>query len=1415
MTSLADGLRRAFSLVLLPIAAVTLPGCGGGGGGGNNVPTLQSVEVTPANPQAAAGTTQQFAATAILSDGTHQDVTNQVTWASSSTAVAAIASAAPHQGLASAIRAGSTTISASFEGKTGSTDFTVTAASLVSIDVTPSNPTVARGLSKQFTATGTFTDNSTQDLTAQVTWSSSDSSVASISDSAGSKGLAAAGGTGSSTITASKGGVSGSTSLTVTAAVLTSIEVTPPNPSVAKGLKQQFSATGVFSDNSTQDLSKQASWASSNTAVASISNTSGSQGLASTLAPGTATITATSGSISGTTTLTVTAAALSSLQVTPANPSVAKGLKQQFAATGTFTDGSTQNLTNQVTWASSNTAVATVSNAAGSNGLATTVAAGTTTISASSGSVSGGTILTVTAASLSSIQVTPVNPSVAKGVTEQFAATGTFTDGTTKDLTTQVTWGSSNTGIATISNASGLQGLASTAGTGTTTISAVSGSVSGGTTLTVTAATLSSVKVTPVNPSVAKGLSKQFTATGTYSDGSTKDLTAQVTWASSKTGVATVSNASGSQGLASTVGAGVTTISAASGGISGSTTLTVTAVALASIQVTPANPSIANGTTQQFTATGIYTDNTSQDLTGTVTWASSDTAVAQVSNASGSQGLAAASAAGGTTISATSGGVSGSTTLTVTAATLVSIQVTSPSSGVAAGFSLQFTATGVYSDNSTQDITKQVTWVSTNSGAATVSNTSSSNGLAKGVAAGGTTIAAKSGSIQGSKALTVTGATLKSITVTPPGRSLPKGRTLQYAATGTFSDNSSQDLTAQVTWSSTSTTVATISNGVGSQGLATAVATSGTTSIVATSVTSQSGTVTGSATLTATNADLVSLQVSPDTATVAKGVSQQFHAQGTFSDGTSGDATTQVTWSSSAPKVATVSNAAGSQGLASTTGAGTATITAQGTDSAGNPVTATSALTVTAATLQSIAVTPTKRSVPLGVQVQYKATGTYSDNSTNDLTAQVTWASDTTSVATVSNASGSLGLASTLATGSATISATYGAGAVTGSTTLTVTNAALSSIAVTPANPTIGVDSSQQFTATAKYTDNSTQDFTKAVTWSSSNTAVTAISNSSGSQGLAFASTQGQTTIKAVDPASQKSGSTTLTVGAAALQSISISPPTTGAGEVPKDYQEQFHAIGHYADNTTQDLTSSATWNSFNPQVLTIGNDNGNKGLASGVASGTTTITAQVGQFSANKSVSVTAAALTSISVTPADQQVSGPNQEVQYQATGTFSDGFALDLTTQVSWSSSNMAAAVISNAVGSQGHAVSQQVAANTIVTIGAALNGVSGGTSLTVTPGGTLQTITVSPATQSLTGAGQTQQYTATGTWSTGGTLDVTSLVTWSSSNTNAATISNATGSQGLATSQQVLLFSQNTTITATSGSVSGTAALTVNP
>jgi hypothetical protein len=117
--------------------------------------------------------------------------------------------------------------------------------------------------------------------------------------------------------------------------------------------------------------------------------------------------------------------------------------------------------------------VATISNTAGSNGLAQSNSTGTTTIRATSGSISGSTTLTVTPVVLESIVVTPASATISGGAQLQYSATGIFTDGSTLNLTTSVVWISSNTLIAIINNIDGFQGLAvANFGAGSTNITA-------------------------------------------------------------------------------------------------------------------------------------------------------------------------------------------------------------------------------------------------------------------------------------------------------------------------------------------------------------------------------------------------------------------------------------------------------------------------------------------------------------------------------------------------------------------------------------------------------------------------------------------------------------------------------------------------------------------------------------------------------------------------------------------------------------------------------------------------------------------------------------------------------------------------------------------------------------------------------
>jgi hypothetical protein len=318
----------------------------------------------------------------------------------------------------------------------------VNPAALTSIAITPLAPTIALGTTQQFTAAGTYTDGSAQDVSSLVTWSSSDNTVTIISNSPGSYGLATSSGQGSATVTAAASRVTSSTILTVGQAAVVSIAVTPSSISIALGYTQQFTATATYSDGTTQDITQSASWTSSVPNVATVN----SVGFASSLLPGTTSVSATLGSVTAAGVLTVNPPVPVSLTITPPNATVFVGGQQQFAATLTYSDGSIVDVSSSVTWSSSNPAVANV----GGTGLAVGLAGGSITIGANWGSlVAMAAGMTVNAPTVS---ITPSVASVALSARQQFSAT------VTGNANQAVTWNvdgvaGGNSSLGTISTA--------------------------------------------------------------------------------------------------------------------------------------------------------------------------------------------------------------------------------------------------------------------------------------------------------------------------------------------------------------------------------------------------------------------------------------------------------------------------------------------------------------------------------------------------------------------------------------------------------------------------------------------------------------------------------------------------------------------------------------------------------------------------------------------------------------------------------------------------------------------------------------------------------------------------------------------------------------------------------------------------
>ena len=253
-------------------------------------------------------------------------------------------------------------------------------------------------------------------------------------------------------------GVADTSVIVVTPMPVMSVTVSPTTASVLVG--QTAPLTATLRDSANNILTGRViAWTSGNSAVATVSAT----GVVTGLAAGSTAITATSEGKSGTATLNVSTVPVASVTVTPATATGVVGGTTTFTAT--LRDSANNILTGRaIAWTSGNTAFATVSAA----GVATGVAAGSASIIATSEGKSGTAALTVINVPVASVTVSPSTATITVGATQQLAATTKDSAGTI--LTGRVvTWGSSNTAVATVTSSGLVTGVASGSATMTAT----------------------------------------------------------------------------------------------------------------------------------------------------------------------------------------------------------------------------------------------------------------------------------------------------------------------------------------------------------------------------------------------------------------------------------------------------------------------------------------------------------------------------------------------------------------------------------------------------------------------------------------------------------------------------------------------------------------------------------------------------------------------------------------------------------------------------------------------------------------------------------------------------------------------------------------------------------------------------------
>ena len=507
---------------------------------------VASVLLTPAQADLVEGDELQL--TAVPRDASGQALTGRfVTFSSSDPSVASVS----QTGIVRALKPGTSVLAATSEGKSGTAALRVHPRGTLSIEVAPASLTLREGQSAQLTAV--LKDASGTPVPgAAFAWSSGDPAVAVVSDG----GVVTAIKAGSAEIRAAAGSLSGSVAVTVKRRA-ESLAVEPAAATLREGETVHLEAV-LVNDEGTEVTGIQIAWLSSDAAVAMVS----ADGLVAAVKAGSATITASGAGLSGDAAITVVAP-VASVTVDPASAIVRIGETVLLAATPK--DGAGNVLDRPVAWSSGNEAIATVE-----DGLVTALAAGQTTITATSEDESGSAALTVRHGVGSIRFKNPDNVSLGVGRTLQLEVQVFYIGGGEIHGPVDIAFRSGDEGVATVDD----DGLLLGVNPGSVTITAEAEGVEATVNVLVTTDVVDRVEIVdprdePDRPLVV-GQTMDFDARTFAADG-TELFGRQIVWSSSDEAVATID----AEGVATGVAIGSVTFAATSEGKSASVTLNV------------------------------------------------------------------------------------------------------------------------------------------------------------------------------------------------------------------------------------------------------------------------------------------------------------------------------------------------------------------------------------------------------------------------------------------------------------------------------------------------------------------------------------------------------------------------------------------------------------------------------------------------------------------------------------------------------------------------------------------------------------------------------------------------------------------------------------------------------------------------
>jgi hypothetical protein len=691
-----------FSFVLL------LTGCGGSG----DKVSLSKLEISTNTQLLDYQETTQLSVLAINSDDSLESLISGVTFSSTNNDILSIS----NTGLITAISEGEASVTASYQGKESSISIDVTYSiinSEIRIDPEPDN--MIEGTNYQSNLWVIKTDGLSYLINEDVLWLSSDETLAEIS----SEGLLALLNSGDVYIEATFGDINIQRLVSIQAKEISEIAIELSPAQVALGYQSNAIVTVIYNNGSSENLTTSATLSSGDSSVATINE----DGVVSSLAVGVTVLNAEFSGFTSSVNFEVTDAVITQLLFNIVQNSMPVGMTPLYVVKQQFSDGSLIDITleHQIyTLSSEDLNFASIDNY-----VITTVSPGSVDLTVTAGNLQTSTLLTISEAVVTDIALSTNTLSLALGLSGEVSTTATLSSGS--QISIDPVYSSSDQTVLIVNQT----GLITASGIGQAIVTAQYNNIQDTITIDVNPAALASLNVSFEILTLPIGRKTQANATGNFTDGTSSNITQDVSWSSSTPNLLSVSNTVKGEvtaiiGSSIDVSSPVTVLVTASlNGIENNAGLDVVSAVVDALSVDAGSSLASLGNQLELTATATYSNLEDIDVSNDAIWLSSDETVATVS----SNGLLSTIAEGVISVSATFDGYVQSFEVTVGPATLDSVTISTTSLSIYKGRVKQLNAIGTMSDGSEITVTKLGFWSVDNSNLATVSNDSGSEGV--------------------------------------------------------------------------------------------------------------------------------------------------------------------------------------------------------------------------------------------------------------------------------------------------------------------------------------------------------------------------------------------------------------------------------------------------------------------------------------------------------------------------------------------------------------------------------------------------------------------------------------------------------------------------------------------------------------